>query len=1542
MAIEEHISRVRLEEDPGHCDDEMDTTLDGEIDEDLMIDDDDDDDDLPLTGAPSTHAEKRREQKAIFDSWLQTEAAQQPMPRRKNENQPLEEVIDEHLSVNKLIAKQESAEIVKNPREYQLELFERAKNENTIAVLDTGSGKTLIAVLLIRWSIDQELEDQAHGNTPRITFFVVASVSLVFQQHAVLETNLDHKVARFCGAMNTDKYNDVSWKQIFTENRVIVCTADILLQCLSRSYITMRQINLLVFDEAHHTKKNHSYARIIKEYYLAEPEEQARPRVFGMTASPVDAKTDAMQAAHELETLLHSRIATANDLSFQEIVKKKHEQVLEYGPMNQPFETEFLRATIARFSHVKVLQTAFDTVRGIAAELGTWCADQYLVEALAEKKLRKYELVVERAFNECPGGRTIADLDKELAEIRKASEYVRGRWELMPKRIDSKDLSVKVRELQNFLAKEFERPSSYRCLVFVEKRHTARLLAALFQRLELTENLRPGFLTGPGSGNLADVKFSFRQQVVTMMQFRNGEINCLFSTSVAEEGLDVPDCNLVVRFSLYRTMVQYVQSRGRARQNNSKFIHMLERGNAVEQELIRDVRYRELEMKSLCQRLPEDRRINGNQGTLDALMAKEKSLKVYVEPSTGAKLNYGNALVCLANFCSAIPTESDAAEPQHPTYVVTSAGAKFIAEVLLPAGAPMRFAIGEVHSKKSLAKRSAAFEACLELRKKAYLNAQLLPTYAKKLPAMRSAHLAVNMKKLRAYNMKTKPLIWQQNMGVLPEELFVTIVDFPDGLEREHQPIALLTRAPMPQFPSFPIFKNDGQQSRVICYSVAEPLQVNSADNKLSLLTAFTLRTFRDVHSKTYASEPHQMSYWLAPVKGRKGDVPVESILDWELMQEVSEHDVYLWSPEMPDEALADRFIVDKLAGGRKFFSKGVNKDLKPLDPVPEGCARGRFKDSILGYSNSMFKRAREHFRGTCNLNQPVVETEQMLGRRNMLAPPVPKEVNAPTRAPLCLEPLQISVLPTRVAISHFVWPAVIWRLESYLIAIEAADMIGVKCDVAMALAAITKDSESSGDHEKSQEEHVNFQRGMGDNYERLEFMGDCFLKTTTTIATFIQNPNDNEFEFHVRRMVMLCNKNLFTVAQTLKLQEYIRSSTFSRRLWYPEGLRLLEGKGAQKTEEIEEERRVGSTHNLGEKTIADVCEAMIGAAFMSHDQPGRWHPDQWENAVRTVTKLVGSEDHTMLKWDDYREAYKLPAYQTAEANASQLDRAQKVEQEHDYHFRYPRLLCSAFIHPSQPFIFERLPNYQRLEFLGDALLDQTSITYLFNKFPDKDPQWLTEHKMAMISNRALGMIAATTGFYKHIRHCHATVELQIREYVTELREAKNAAPNAIDYWIAVSDPPKCMADVVEAYVGAIFIDSNFDYNEVQRFFDAHIQPHFADMSLYDGYAGNHPCTYLHHLLAQTYGCQQYRIIAKQVPMVNGLDQKGVMLAVMIHNEVFAHDMGNSVRYGRVRVAKMALEKLEGLAPYEFRARFNCECTKADADEVGVRADCAI
>ena len=126
-----------------------------------------------------------------------------------------------------------------------------------------------------------------------------------------------------------------------------------------------------------------------------------------------------------------------------------------------------------------------------------------------------------------------------------------------------------------------------------------------------------------------------------------------------------------------------------------------------------------------------------------------------------------------------------------------------------------------------------------------------------------------------------------------------------------------------------------------------------------------------------------------------------------------------------------------------------------------------------------------------------------------------------------------------------YVFPAMIHRIESYLIALEACAHLGLDIDIAYALEAVTKDSDNSADHQAH--ERINFQKGMGKNYERLEFLGDCFLKMATSISVFTQNPNDNEFDFHVKRMLLLCNKNLFNVAQDLKIHEYIRSQAFTR-----------------------------------------------------------------------------------------------------------------------------------------------------------------------------------------------------------------------------------------------------------------------------------------------------------------------------------------------------------------------------------------------------------
>jgi len=74
------------------------------------------------------------------------------------------------------------------------------------------------------------------------------------------------------------------------------------------------------------------------------------------------------------------------------------------------------------------------------------------------------------------------------------------------------------------------------------------------------------------SPNLVDMRFKLSDQIKTIRSFRNKNINVLISTSVTEEGLDIPECNLVVSFSEPKTIKSFIQLKGRARKEKSEYI----------------------------------------------------------------------------------------------------------------------------------------------------------------------------------------------------------------------------------------------------------------------------------------------------------------------------------------------------------------------------------------------------------------------------------------------------------------------------------------------------------------------------------------------------------------------------------------------------------------------------------------------------------------------------------------------------------------------------------------------------------------------------------------------------------------------------------------------------------------------------------------------------------------------------------------------------------------------------------------------------------
>ncbi|XP_047326132.1 endoribonuclease Dicer homolog 2-like [Impatiens glandulifera] len=210
--------------------------------------------------------------------------------------EPMEEVsIDTLETTNNL-----SPDVFEFARNYQVEARDKAIKQNTIVFLETGSGKTLIAIMLLR-----NYAYLLRKPSKSIAVFLVPTVVLVQQQAKALERYLDLSIGKYWGEMGVDFWDGSVWKQECLKHEVLmiwkfslsgqfvlVMTPMILLNALRHSFIKLEAMKVLIFDECHNARGKHAYACIMKEFY--HPSLQAGvtclPRIFGMTASPVKGK----------------------------------------------------------------------------------------------------------------------------------------------------------------------------------------------------------------------------------------------------------------------------------------------------------------------------------------------------------------------------------------------------------------------------------------------------------------------------------------------------------------------------------------------------------------------------------------------------------------------------------------------------------------------------------------------------------------------------------------------------------------------------------------------------------------------------------------------------------------------------------------------------------------------------------------------------------------------------------------------------------------------------------------------------------------------------------------------------------------------------------------------------------------------------------------------------------------------------------------------------------------------------------------------------
>ena len=140
-----------------------------------------------------------------------------------------------------------------------------------------------------------------------------------------------------------------------------------------------------------------------------------------------------------------------------------------------------------------------------------------------------------------------------------------------------------------------------------------------------------------------------------------------------------------------------------------------------------------------------------------------------------------------------------------------------------------------------------------------------------------------------------------------------------------------------------------------------------------------------------------------------------------------------------------------------------------------------------------------------------------------------------------------------------------------------------------------------------------------------------------------------------------------------------------------------------------------------------------------------------------------------------------------------------RFEQMIGYTFRDKQLLIQAFTHSS--FVNEQKinkhPDYERLEFLGDAVLEMISSAYLFRKFPDKKEGQMSKMRASLVCEGALAYDAE---------------QLSLKDYI-QLGKGEEATGGR--------NKESIIADVMEAVIGALFLDGGIE--ESKRFIDSYV-----------------------------------------------------------------------------------------------------------------------
>ena len=421
------------------------------------------------------------------------------------------------------------------PRAYQLSLLQQAIDKNIIAFLDTGTGKTLIALMLIK---------EMNGKC-----LFLAPVRILVKQQSLAASTLGISNTVIIGD-SADKWEYHEWQAALSKVQSLFMTPELLLNCLRAGYLSIHQFKLVVFDECHHCTGSHPYMRIMIEFYHVNS--SLKPKILGLTASPIGhGNISQVTLKNDLQELCNYLDAAFVPIDRQAVS----------GVANDP------KFVVIGINHVKEVDSSF-----LIRLVSTLPNNADGIAAASLLKVNGLEIL------NLIGMRALSLLVKDM--IRRVDD--RNCIETLSLFAVEGDFSLRFERLMEILLDHFSQNGG-QVIILTQKRITAWYLAECINYIHENQqtNITADKLVGKMDRKveMGLLKISDIRQKEIVEEFKEKKFNVLVSTTVAEEGLDIPACDLVIRFdSVSSNLRSYVQSKGRARDQNSKFMIFTNKG----------------------------------------------------------------------------------------------------------------------------------------------------------------------------------------------------------------------------------------------------------------------------------------------------------------------------------------------------------------------------------------------------------------------------------------------------------------------------------------------------------------------------------------------------------------------------------------------------------------------------------------------------------------------------------------------------------------------------------------------------------------------------------------------------------------------------------------------------------------------------------------------------------------------------------------------------------------------------------------------------